>query len=152
MLSSGNQNQFPSSLAPKEIFLRPLCSFRTLMDSILPPYLRIKGSQKGKVLPPIPKCGRKKAPSDQVTSSLFCSCRSCLFVFKFLSQSSFMLCVFSFMFLFWLISILLNLFFILKKLKNQKNKKTYVLCILVLVYLRWPLKQSFLTLYLLQLR
>ena len=44
--------------------LRPLCSFRTLMDSILPPHLRIKGSQKGKVLPPIPKCGRKKSPSD----------------------------------------------------------------------------------------
>ena len=32
-----------------------------------------------------------------------------------------------------------------KKLKNQKNTKTVcVLCTLVLAYLRWPLKQSFL--------
>ena len=32
-----------------------------------------------------------------------------------------------------------------KNLKNQKNTKTVcVLCILVLVYLGWPLKQSFL--------
>ena len=29
MISSGNQNQFPSSLAPLEDLLKPLCSFRT---------------------------------------------------------------------------------------------------------------------------
>ena len=65
-----------------------------------------------------------------------------MFCFLVLSQSSFMHCF-----------VLFNKFlfahfqfcFIKKKLKNQKNTKTmYVLCTLVLVYLGWPLKQSFL--------
>ena len=52
-----------------------------------------------------------------------------------------MLCVFSVMFLFWLFSVLLFFFFI----KNiEKYKNGVCLCILVLVYPGWPLKQSFL--------
>ena len=31
--------------------------------------------------------------------------------------------------------------------KSEKHKNSVYLCILVLVYLEWPLKQGFLTLY-----
>ena len=51
------------------------------------------------------------------------------------------------MFLFGYFSVLLCFVFYIKKkiLKNQKNTKTVcVLCTLVLMYLGWPLKQSFL--------
>ena len=48
-----------------------------------------------------------------------------VFFFKLLSQFSFTLCVFSFMFLFWLFSNLLYFFFKKKKkMKNNKNTKT----------------------------
>ena len=58
--------------------------------------------------------------------------------------SSFMFCFVYHVFV-YLFSVLLYFFFIKKKLKNQKNTKTMcVLCTLVLVYLGWPLKQSFL--------
>ena len=63
----------------------------------------------------LPRCGRKRAPNDSITF-LFLS--SCFFLFFFLYKKIF--------------------------LKNQKNTKTVcVLCTLVLVYLGWPLKQSF---------
>ena len=42
-------------------------TFQTLTVSILPPHSRFKGSLKGKVLP---RCGRKRAPSDSITFSL----------------------------------------------------------------------------------
>ena len=53
-----------------------------------------------------------------------------------------MLCVFSVMFLFWLFSVLLYFFFFIKNIEKYKNG--VCLCILVLVYPGWPLKQSFL--------
>ena len=83
-----------------ENFSRLSCSFRTLMVSILPPHLRIKGLHKGKVLL---KCGRKKAQSDLVTFSLsLLLVMHFLFVLLFfLSQSSFILCVFLYVFV-WL--------------------------------------------------
>ena len=43
-------------------------------------------------------------------------------------------------------------FFFFNKKKSKKYKNSLYLCILVLVFLGWPLKQSFLTLYPLQLR
>ena len=51
---------------------------------------------------------------------------SYLFFFKLLSKSSFTLCVFSFMFLFWLFLVLLYLFFIKKNLKNKKTCVVYI--------------------------
>ena len=93
MISSGNQNQFPSSLAPLEDLLKPLCSFRTWTVSIPPPpHRQINGLLNGKVLP---RCGRKKARSDFVTFlslPLLFACITCVFCFLDLSQSSFMLC------------------------------------------------------------
>ena len=68
------------------------------------------------------------------------------FAFLLLSQCSFMLCMFTcFVCLF---SILFC--FVFHKNKNkkieklEKYKNSVYLCILVFVYLRWPLKQSFL--------
>ena len=92
MLSLGNQNQFPSSLVPLGDLLKVIMFLSNLNGFNFPPHLGIKGSQKGKVHPPIPKCGRKKAQSDSVSFSLslpLCSCITCLFCFLVvLSQSS----------------------------------------------------------------
>ena len=139
---------FNPFLLPLEIFLKPSFSFQTWMVSILPSHRWFKGLIKGKV--PL-RCGRKRAPSDSIT--LFS-----LFEFLFLHN----LCV---LLLFW-VSLIFMLclilhgfvcfqfclfiyFFLYKnnnnKLKNQKNTKTMcVIYTLVLVYLGWPLKQSFL--------
>ena len=86
------------------------------------------------------------APSDSIT---FLSILSFLFAFLvcfalFLSQSSFML-YFVLNDFVWLFFSFVYFGFQKKKIKNQKNTKTVcVLCTLVLVYLGWPLKQSFL--------
>ena len=85
MLSSRNQNLFPSFLAPLGDLFKAL-----------------KGSRKGKVLPPKLKFGRKKAQSDSVIvfslSFLYSFALLVCFAFLFLSQSSFMLCVFLYVF------------------------------------------------------
>ena len=94
----------------------------------------------------------KRAPSDSITflflSSCFCVCIACVFCFQLLSQSSFyaLLCLTSFcLVILQFCFVLLFIYKKNKKLKNQKNTKIVcVLCTLVLVYLGWPLKQSFL--------
>ena len=75
MIASGNQNQFPSSFAPLGDLLKALMFLSNLNDLNSSPYHWIKGLLNGKVLP---RCGRKKAPSDSVTFSL-----SPLLVFDF---------------------------------------------------------------------
>ena len=69
------------------------------------------------------------------------------FTFLFLSQSSFMLCMFTCCLLvcFHFCFILFYIIFFFEK--SEKYKNSVCLCILVLVYPGWPLKQSFLTLY-----
>ena len=90
MIASGSQNQLQSSLAPLEIFLKPLCSFQTWTVLILSPHCRFKGLINGKVLP---RYGRKRAPSDSIIflflSSCFYVCITCVFCFQVLSQSRF---------------------------------------------------------------
>ena len=64
-----------------------------------------------------------------------------LFVFKLLSQSSFYaMCVFCHVFV--LVVFSFTFFFFIKNIEKYKNG--VCLCILVLVYPGWPLKQSFL--------
>ena len=72
MIASGNQNQFPSSFAPLGDLLKALMFLLNLNDFNSSPspsdqgFVKRKCSLNGKVLP---RCGRKKAPSDSVTSS-----------------------------------------------------------------------------------
>ena len=67
MIALGNQNQFPSSFAPlRDLFKAPmfLLNMNGLNSSRSPPN---QGFENGKGLP---RCGRKRAPSDFVTFSL----------------------------------------------------------------------------------
>ena len=144
MIASKSQNQLQSSLAPIGDLFKALMFLSNLND--LPLHRRFKGLIKGNVLP---RYGRKMASSDSIT---FFS----LFVFLFLYNLCVLihfksvyfytlfcltcLCLFSVLFYF-----VFHIKTKKKKLKNQKNTKTVcVLCTLVLVYLEWPLKQSFL--------
>ena len=91
------------------------------MVSILSPYHRFKGLLKGKVLP---RCGRKMAPSDSITSSLSsCFCFALLKRFVFLlSQSSFVVLL-NMILLFF--SVLFILFFIKIKIKKIEKSEKY---------------------------
>jgi len=65
MISSENQNQFPSFFAPLGDLLKALMFISNLNGlNSLPPHRRIKGLLNVKVLP---RYGRKKTPSDLVT-------------------------------------------------------------------------------------
>ena len=107
MLSSRNQNLFPSFLAPLGDLFKAL-----------------KGSRKGNVLPPKLKFGRKKAQSDSVTvfslSFLYAFALLVCFAFLFLSQSSFMLCVYLYVFVLFVCLFCFVLFYVAfhKKKKN----------------------------------
>ena len=146
MIASGNQNQFPSSFAPLGDLLKALMFLSNLNSFNSSPYHRTMGSPNGKVLP---RRWRKKAQSDLVTFSLshsflfmhyLCVLLFCFWVSLVLCYTlfnMFLFVCFQFCFIF--------VFHKKKKLKNQKNTKTLcILCTLVLVYLGWPLKQSFL--------
>ena len=136
---------FHPLLLPLEIFSKPLCSFRTWTVSIFPPHRWIKGLLDREVLP---RCGRKRASSDFISffyPFLFLFALLVCFTFKFwfslvlcfalLCLTCFCLFIFNFVYF----------YFYIKKIEKLKNTKTVcVLCTLVLVYLRWPLKQSFL--------
>ena len=112
-----------------------------------PPHRWFKGLIKGKVLPGY---GRKRGLSDFITFLslfLFRVCITYVFCFQVLSQSSFyaLLCLICFC-CFFVFSVLLCFVFHLKK-KFEKKKNTKIVCVmctLVLVYLGWSLKQSFL--------
>ena len=127
-----------------QIFSKPSHSFRTWTVSILPPHRQFKGLIKGNVLP---RCGRKMAPNDSVTSSLslFLFLFALLVCFALLFWVSLVLCFALFLFIFFLV---LTYFVfhikIKKKWKIEKYKNSVCLCTLVLVYLGWLMKQSFL--------
>ena len=135
---------FHPLLLPLEIFSKPSCFFRIWMVSILPPYLQFKDLLKGKVLP---RCERKRVPSDSVTFSLSPSyfCFALLVCFVLLFWVSLVLCIALFnLFLFVFFSVLVYFSFHIKKIEIEKYKNSVCMCTLVLVYLGWLLKQSFL--------
>ena len=107
MISSGNQNQFPSSFAPFGdflkvlIFLLNLNGFNSFPSPLDQEFAKRKDSSKA---------WKEKTPSDLVTffslsSSCFCFCITSVFCFLVLSQFSFMHCFFN-MFLFVYFSVL----------------------------------------------
>ena len=108
--------------------------FQTWTVSILPPHRQIKSFQNGKVLP---RCGRKKAPSDLVTFSLSLSpfrvfVFALLVCFAFMFRVSLVLCFALFnMFLFVYFQFCFILFFIkikkkIEKLEKYKNSVCFV--------------------------
>ena len=134
MITSGNHNQLQSSLAPFGDLLKALMFLSNLNG--FSPLPLVQGFIKGKVLP---GCGRKRAPSDSITFlSIFLFLFAFLVCFAlFLSQSSLCFSLFKHNFFWLFFSFVYFVFHI---------KIVCVLCTLVLVYLGWPLKKSFLNL------
>ena len=64
MITYGNQNQLQSSLASLGDLLKALMFLSNLNEFISSPSPLIQGFNKGKVLP---RCGRKRTPSDSIT-------------------------------------------------------------------------------------
>ena len=144
MIASGSQNQLQSSLAPFRdllkafMFLSNLNGFNSYPSPPVQGFNQRKGSSK---------VWKKK--DSRWFYHLFLSSCFCLLHYLcvlLLFWVSLVLCFTLFnMFLFVYFQFLVIFFLYIKKLKNQKNTKTMcVLCTLVLVYLGWPLKQSFL--------
>ena len=109
------------------------------MISILLPHCRIKSLQNGKILP---RCERKKVPSDLVTfslSPLLASVFALLVWFAFLLLVNLVLCIasfnmFFFVFCFFFFFSFYLFCFSLKKMKSEKYKNNVCLCTLVPVY------------------
>ena len=145
MIAFGSQNQLQSSLTSLSDFLKAfmflsnLNSFNSSPSPWVQAFNQMKGSSK------MWKKNDSKWLYHFLLSSCFCLLHYlCVFLLFWVIL---VLCSTLFnMFLFGYFSVLLCfVFHIKKKLKNQKNTKTVcVLCTLVLVYLEWPLKQSFL--------
>ena len=92
MIASGNQNQLQTSLAPLGDLLKALMFLSNLNGFNSSPSSPVQGFVKGKVLP---RCGRKRVPSDLFTFSLspllvFVFTLLVCFALPFFSQSSFM--------------------------------------------------------------
>ena len=106
---------FHPLLLLSKIFSKPSCSFQTWMVLTTPSHYQIKGSLNEKVLP---RCGRKKAPSDFVTFfSLFssCLCFALLVCFALLFWVYLVLCIDLFnLFLFVFLSVLVYFVFHIK--------------------------------------
>ena len=118
-----------------EIFSKPSCSFRTWTVSILSLHCWIKGSLDEKVLP---RCGRKKAPSDSITFSLspfLVFVFALLVCFTFLFWVSLVLCnaLFSMLLFVYFFSFALFCFSYKKIEKLEKYKNNVYLCTLVLM-------------------
>ena len=141
MIASGSQNQLQSSLAPLGNLLKSLMFLSNLNSFNSSPSPPIQGLNQRKGSSRVWKEKGSKWFYHFPLYLLVFVCISCVFCFTFWVSQVLCFALFK-MFLFGCFSVF---FFILKKLKNQKNTKTVcVLCTLVLVYLRWPLKQSFL--------
>ena len=144
MIASGNHNQLQSSLAPLSDLLKALMFLSNLNGfSSSPPVQRFnqrKGSSRV-----WKEKGSKWLCHFSLSFLIFVYALLMCFAFKFWVSLVFMLWLFN-MFLFGSFSVFLCFVFILKKnWKIRKNTKIVcVLCTLVLVYLKWLLKQSFL--------
>ena len=144
MLSSGNQNQFPSSYAPLGDLLKALMFLSNLNDfnsSPSPPNQRFtqrNGSSKLWKEKGFKWFSHFFSPLPLWFLHYLCVLLSCYWV-------SLVLCYVLFnMFLFVCFQFCFILFFIKNFEKLEKYKNNVCLCTLVLVYLGWPLKQSFL--------
>ena len=143
MIASGSQNQLQSSLAPLGDLLKALIFLSNLNgfnSSPLPPvqgFNRRKGSSK------VWKKKDSKWFYHFLLSSCFCLLHYlCVLLLFWVNLVLYFALINMFLFVYFQF---LVIFFNKKKLKNQKNTKTVcVLCTLVLVYLGWSLKQSFL--------
>ena len=143
MIASGSQNQLQSSLTPLGDLLKALMFLSNLNGFNSSPSPPVQGFSQRKGSSKVWKKKDSKWFYHFLLSTCFCLLHYLCVLFSLLSQSSFMLCFFLTCFCLFIFSFFF--FFLKKKLKNQKNTKTMcVLCTLVLVYLGWPLKQSFL--------
>ena len=146
MIAFGSQNQLQSSLAPFRDLLKALMFLSNLNGFKSPPlppnqrFAQMKGSSK------VWKEKGSKWFSQFFYLSLSPYGYALLVCFTFLFWVSLVLFfVCFFMFLFGCFSVFvfvlfIKIFFFFEKLEKYKNS----MCILVLVYHRWPLKQSFL--------
>ena len=146
MITSRNQNQFPSSFAPLGdllkalMFLSNLNGFNFSYSPSIQGFARRNGSSKV-----WKEKGSKWFYHFFSVLFVFLVCITCMSWFTILSQSSFMHYFFNlFLFVFLSVLVFFFFFFYIKIKKNWKIQKQCVLCTLVLVYLRWPLKQKIL--------
>ena len=143
MIMSGDQNQFPSSFAPLGDLLKTFMFLLNLNDFNSSPPPLDQGLSKWKGSSKEWKEKGSKWFCHLFSLSLLCFCFALLVCFALLFWVSLVLCIALFnLFLFFFFSVLVYFVFHIKKWK-KKNTKTVCLCTLVLVYLEWPLKQSF---------
>ena len=114
-----------------EIFSKLSCFFQTWTVLILSPHNWIEGLLNRKVLP---RCGRKRAPSDSVTfslSQLLVFVFALLVCFALLFWVSLILCIYLFnLFLFFFFSVLVYFVF---HIKNWKIRKIQKQCVFVYI-------------------
>ena len=146
MIASRNQNQFPSSFAPLGDLLKTLMFLSNLNDFNSFSSLPVQGFTQRKGFSKVWKEKGSKWLCHFFFSLIFLFFLFALLeCFALLFRVSLVLC-----FTWHVFCLLFPVFFyfvfhIKIKFKNLKNTKTVcVLCTLVLVYLGWPLKQSFL--------
>ena len=143
MSSLGNQNQLQLSLAPLRELLKAVRLLLNFNGFNSPSYPSGQKFMQKKGSPSKSPIWKEKILSD--FSSFLISCMICGVVWVSLIL---MLCLFVWFFFFFFFFFFCALFFLIKKLeKSEKYKNNVCLCILVLMYLGWPLKQGFLTLY-----
>ena len=147
MIASGSQNQFQSSLAPLGDLLKVLLFLSNLNGFNSSPSPLVQAFNQRKCYSKVWKKKDSKWFYHFLLSSCFCLLHYLCILLLFWVSLVLCLALFN-MFLFVYFQFSFILFFdikIKKKLKNQKNTKIVcVMCTLVLMYLGWPLKQSFL--------
>ena len=146
MIASGSQNQLQSSLAPLGdllkalIFLSNLNGFNSFPSPSVQGFNQRKGSSKV----------WKEKDSKWFYHLLLSSCffllhYLCVLLLFWVSLVLYFALINMFLFVYFQFLFILFLYKKKKIWKTQKNTKTVcVMCTLVLVYLGWPLKQSFL--------
>ena len=146
MIASGDQNQFPSSFASLGDLIKALTFLSNLngfKSSPSPPdqgFAKRKGSSKV-----WKEKGSKWFQRWFSLPFVFLFCITYVSCFIVLSQSSFMhYFVYIFLFVFFLVLVYFIFHIKIKIEKSEKYKNSVCLCTLVIVYLGWPLKQSFL--------
>ena len=148
MIASGDQNQLPSSYAPLGDLLKALMFLLNLKGFNSSPSPPDQGFVKQKSTSKVWKEKVFKWFYHFFLSLLLVFvCITCVFCFIILSQSNFMFCFVFIKCVFGCFFLVLIYFLSYKNKKIEKLKNTKIVCVLctlVLVYLGWPLKHSFL--------